>query len=51
MRIFVKPEMHGENWLLHGLYRNGSTVGLTVILCGRNILDGTSESSKLKFFI
>jgi hypothetical protein len=49
--IFVKPEMHGETCLLHGPYRNGSTEGITVILCGGNALDGTSESSKLQFSI
>jgi hypothetical protein len=51
MKIFVKPEMHKETWLLHGPYRNGSTEGITVILCGGNTLDGRSESSKLQFFI
>jgi len=47
MRIFVKPEMHGETWLLDSPYRNGSTEGITVILCGESALAGTPESSKL----
>jgi hypothetical protein len=48
MRIFVKPEMCGGTGLLHGPYRNGSTEGITVILCGGNTLVGTPESSKLQ---
>jgi hypothetical protein len=51
MRNFVNSEMHGETWLLRGPHRNGSTEGITVILCGGNTLDGTSESLKLQFFI
>jgi hypothetical protein len=51
MRIFVKPEMYGEIGLLHGPFRNVSTEGITVILCGGSTLAGTPESSKLQFFI
>lgn len=47
----MKPEMHGETWLLNSPYRNGSTEGKAVILHGESALAGTAESSKLQFFI
>ena len=50
MIIFVKPEMREETWLLHGPYRNGSTEGIKVILCGVNNLM-ERQSSKLQFVI
>ena len=47
----MKPEMHGESWLLHDPYRNGSTEGITVKLCGGSTLAGMSETLNLQSFI
>ena len=47
----MKPEMHGETWLLNSPYRNGSTEGITVILHGESPLAGTSDFKAAVFHL